>query len=134
MARLKAMGTAGRSRDMPTRPGEAKLPAARVFDLAALADYAELAVVSRTLVENAAGTVTLFAFDAGQGLSEHTAPFDALVQVLDGEGTFIVGGKRRRVGAGNVLLMPANVPHAVKAAAPFKMLLTMLRAKGDRKA
>ena len=115
------------------KPGKAKLPAARVLDLAALADYATDAIVSRTLVENAAGTVTLFVFDAGQGLSEHTAPFDALVQVLEGQGTFVIDGKRHCAGAGQILLMPASVPHAVKATVRFKMLLTMLRAKAEKK-
>ena len=108
---------------------KAKMPAARALDLAKMVDYAQDSIVSRTLVENEAGTVTLFAFDAGQGLSEHTAPFDALVQVLEGEGGFLVGGKSHSVKTGQVLLMPANIPHAVKAAKPFKMLLTMLRAK-----
>ena len=111
------------------KSGKSKMPAARVLDLAELVSYAEDSIVSRTLVENEAGTVTLFAFDGGQGLSEHTAPFDALVQVVDGEGSFRVGAKSRSVGAGQVLLMPAGVPHAVKATKRFKMLLTMLRAK-----
>ncbi len=110
-----------------TRPS--KMPAGKVLTLAELVDYAEESVVSRIVAENSAGTVTLFAFDAGQGLSEHTAPFDALVQVLDGQGRFTVGGAARRVAAGQVLLMPAGVPHALKAAKRFKMLLTMLRAK-----
>ncbi|MFC1781990.1 cupin domain-containing protein [Planctomycetota bacterium] len=107
-----------------------KIPPSQVFDLAGLVQYGEGAVVSRTLVENEAGTVTLFAFDAGQGLSEHTAPFDALVQVVEGEGEFIIGGKSCQTGAGKIVLMPANVPHAVRATTRFKMLLTMLRAKG----
>ncbi|MBI2922988.1 MAG: cupin domain-containing protein [Planctomycetes bacterium] len=90
--------------------------------------YGEGAVVSRTLVQNTAGTVTLFAFDKGQELSEHTAPFDALVQVLDGEARISVGGKPHAVAAGEAILMPANVPHALRATKRFKMLLTMLRA------
>lgn len=85
-------------------------------------------VVSRTLVKKEKGTVTLFAFDAGQGLSEHTAPFDALVHVLDGEAEVVLGGKAHRVAAGEALLMPANVPHALMAIRPFRMLLTMVRA------
>jgi quercetin dioxygenase-like cupin family protein len=106
-----------------------KMAPGKVLCLVDWIDYANESIVSRVLVDNAAGTVTLFAFDAGQGLSEHTAPFDALVQVIDGEGRFSVGGKVRRVGAGQALLMPANVPHSVKAGKPFKMLLTMLRSK-----
>lgn len=111
------------------RSGESKMSAGEVLDLAGLVSYAEGSIVSRTLVENKAGTITLFAFDAGQSLSEHTAPFDALVHVLDGEGEFTVGGKASSVGAGQALLMPADIPHAVKAVECFKMLLTMLRPK-----
>lgn len=99
----------------------------QVFDLTKLVDYGEGAIVSRTLVKNDAGTVTLFAFDIGQGLSEHTAPFDALVQVIDGEGEFIIGDKPHKAGKGQIILMPANVPHAVQADKRFKMMLTMLR-------
>ncbi len=109
--------------------GKSKMPAGEVLDLVRLVSYAEGSIVSRTLVEDKAGTITLFAFDEGQSLSEHSAPFDALVQVLDGEGEFTVGGKASSVGARQALLMPANVPHAVKAAERFKMLLTMLRSK-----
>ncbi|MBI5725295.1 MAG: cupin domain-containing protein [Planctomycetes bacterium] len=105
------------------------MPAGEVLDLAELATYAEEGIVSRTLAENRAGTVTVFAFDAGQGLSEHAAPFDALVCVLDGEGMFTVDGKAHKVREGQIILMPANVPHAVKAQKRFKMLLIMLRAK-----
>ncbi|MCX9011554.1 MAG: cupin domain-containing protein [Candidatus Methanoperedens sp.] len=91
-------------------------------------EYSSGAVVSKTLKENRAGTITLFAFDAGQGLSEHSAPFDAVVQVIDGEGQFIIGGEEHNVKAGQLIIMPANVPHAVRAKQRFKMLLTMLRA------
>ncbi len=107
-----------------------KLAAAKAFVLADLIDYAEDSVVSRVIAENDAGTLTLFAFDAGQGLSEHSAPFDAIVQVLDGETRVQIGGKAVIVAAGQLVVMPANVPHAIPPAArPFKMLLTMLRAK-----
>lgn len=91
-------------------------------------EYSTSSVVSRTLKENKAGTITLFAFDAGQGLSEHSAPFDAVVQVIDGEGRFIIGGEEHDLKAGQLIIMPANVPHAVRAKQRFKMLLTMLRA------
>jgi len=111
------------------RPVKSMMPASEVFDIAVMVDYAEGSIVSRTLIESKGGTVTLFALDAGQSLSEHTAPFDALVFVFDGEGEFTVGGKAHRVATGQVLMMPADIPHAVKAEEPFKMLLTMLRFK-----
>ena len=104
-----------------------KMPANEVLDITGMVNYAEGSIVSRTLIESKTGTVTLFAFEAGQSLSEHTAPFDALVLVLDGEGEFTVGGKIHNVAAGQALLMPANIPHAVKAEKPFKMLLLMIR-------
>jgi len=103
------------------------IPAGQVLTLSGLVEYGEGAVVSRTLISSGAGTVTDFAFDAGQGLSEHTSPYDALVQVTEGEGEFVIGGAPSRVGAGQIILMPANVPHAVRADARFKMLLIMLR-------
>lgn len=96
--------------------------------LAELVSYQTGAVVSRTLVKKPAGTVTLFAFDAGQELSEHTAPFDALVEVLEGEAEITVAGQRFPIRAGEALLMPANQPHALRAPTPFKMLLTMIRS------
>jgi quercetin dioxygenase-like cupin family protein len=105
-----------------------KLEAAKAHVALGLVDYAQGAIVSRTLIENKAGNVTLFSFDEGQSLSEHTAPFDALVQVLDGEGVFTIGGKAVCVAAGEMIVMPANVPHAVEASRRFKMLLTMLRS------
>jgi quercetin dioxygenase-like cupin family protein len=95
--------------------------------LAELAAYQEGAIVSRVLVKQPAGSVTLFAFDAAQELSEHTAPFDALVQVLDGEAEVTIGGEPHLLHAGEVVLMPANVPHALRAPTRFRMLLTMLR-------
>ncbi|MEW6360263.1 MAG: cupin domain-containing protein [Planctomycetota bacterium] len=106
-----------------------KLPKAEAIDLAKAVDYAEGSIVSRTLAENKAGTLTLFAFDKGQGLSEHSAPFDAVVQVLDGKVALTIGGKAVAARKGQAVVMPANVPHAVKAPTRFKMLLTMLRAK-----
>ena len=104
-----------------------KLPPAEAIDIAQAVDYSTGSVVSRTIAESDAGVLTLFAFDAGQGLSEHSAPFDAVVQVLDGEVELMIGGKAVRAAAGQVVVMPANVPHAVKAVKRFKMLLTMLR-------
>lgn len=104
-----------------------QLPPAETLRLAELADYAEGSIVSRTLVKNPSGTVTLFAFAQGEDLSEHTSPFDALVFVLDGTAELIIGGKSVRAGVGEVVLMPASVPHAVRAPEQFKMLLVMVR-------
>jgi len=101
------------------------LPSGAVVRLADMANYNEGAIVSRTLAESRTTTITVFAFDEGQGLSEHSTPYDALVQVLDGAGTFTVGGKKLGLSAGDAMIMPANVPHALKAAQRFKMLLTM---------
>lgn len=103
------------------------MPAAKALELADLVDYQKGSIVSRTLAKANGGTVTLFAFDAGQALSEHTAPFDAFLQVLDGRADLTVGGKRVRAAAGRTVLMPAGVPHAVRAARRFKMLLVMVR-------
>lgn len=91
-------------------------------------EYQEASVVSRTIIDKKAGTVTLFAFDEKQGLSEHTAPYDALVQIIDGEADVAVSGKTYRVKEGEMIIMPANHPHALKAVTKFKMLLTMVRA------
>jgi quercetin dioxygenase-like cupin family protein len=98
-----------------------------VVDVAGLVAYGADAIVSRTLVKSPAGTITLFAFDAGQELSEHTAPFDAFVQVIDGRGCFTVDGRAHDLETGDALLMPADIPHAVRADEQFKMVLTMLR-------
>jgi quercetin dioxygenase-like cupin family protein len=103
------------------------IPEAQVLALGSLAEYGQGAVVSRTLISSEAGTVTVFAFDAGQGLSEHTSPYNGLVEVIEGEGEFVIGGAASHVAAGQVILMPANIPHAVRAERRFKMLLTMLR-------
>ncbi len=97
----------------------------RVVDLAA---YQMGAVVSRTIIDKKTGTVTLFSFDEGQGLSEHTAPFDALVNVLDGEAEISIAGTPFRLREGEMIIMPANQPHALKAVKRFKMLLTMIRS------
>ena len=98
------------------------------ISLCDLVDYQQGSVVSNTLVKKEKGTVTMFAFDEGEGLSEHTAPFDALVQIVDGEADVSVGDATHRVGPGEVLLLPADIPHSVQARAQFKMLLTMIRA------
>jgi quercetin dioxygenase-like cupin family protein len=93
-----------------------------------LVDYQDGAVVSREIIYKKTGTVTLFAFAAGQGLSEHTAPFDALVQLLDGEADITISGKTLRLKEGEIVIMPANQPHALKAVSRFKMILTMIRS------
>ena len=99
--------------------------ASRVVELAS---YQEGSVVSRILVHRSTGNVTLFAFDEGQELSEHTAPFDALVNVLEGKAEIVIAGKPFQLGAGEVILMPANRPHALRAISRFKMLLVMIRS------
>ena len=101
---------------------------ATVVPLADHVQYAADAVVSKTLVDQKTGTITLFAFDAGQGLSEHTAPFDAVVQVVDGAAELTVGGEVIEAGSGTLVVMPAHVPHSVRAVERFKMLLTMIRS------
>ena len=93
-----------------------------------LVAYQEAAVVSKTLLEKKTGTVTLFAFDKGQGLSEHTAPFDAMVFVLDGVAEIVIAGNPVLVRQGEMLVMPANQPHALKAVERFKMMLTMIKS------
>jgi quercetin dioxygenase-like cupin family protein len=101
---------------------------AKASNLSGLINYQDGSVVSRTLIDKKAGTVTLFAFDSGQGLSEHTAPYDALVQVLDGEVEVTISGKPVNVKVGEMTIMPANEPHALKAMTRFKMLLIMIKS------
>lgn len=101
---------------------------ARVLPLTDLIAYQEGSVVSRTLIDKKVGTLTLFAFGAGQGLSEHTAPYDATIQIIDGEAEVIIEGTSHTVKAGEMIIMPANRPHAVRATTQFKMLLIMIRA------
>ena len=101
------------------------IQAIRLIDLA---DYQEGSVVSRTIIDKKTGTVTFFAFDKGQGLSEHTAPFDALVYLLDGEAEVVISGKSSRLKEGDMVIMPANDPHALRAITRFKMILTMIRS------
>jgi len=111
----------------PERPGVIA-PVAQALPLADSVGYSAGAVVSKTLIDKQAGTLTLFAFDAGQGLSEHTAPYDATVQVLDGVGEFIIGGQAVPARPGELVIMPAGVPHSVRAPQRFKMLLIMIRS------
>jgi quercetin dioxygenase-like cupin family protein len=96
-------------------------------DLAGLIDYQDASVVSKTLIDKKEGTLTLFSFDKGQGLSEHTAPFDAFVYVVDGEAEITISGEKHTVKTDEMIIMPANKPHALSAAQKFKMLLVMIR-------
>lgn len=98
-------------------------------DFASMVDYQEDSVVSKTVIEKKTGTVTLFSFARGQGLSEHTAPFDALVHVLDGEVEITISGQAYRLVAGEMIVMPAGEPHALDAVEDFKMVLTMIRSQ-----
>ena len=100
----------------------------RAATVAELVEYQDGSVVSRILIKKATGTVTLFAFDKGQSLSEHTTPYDALVQLLDGAAEFSIAGKAHPVKQGEVIILPANIPHAVQAVDRFKMVLTMIRS------
>jgi quercetin dioxygenase-like cupin family protein len=109
------------------KPKNKGLEYSKAFVLADLLDYAPDSIVSRIIAKNDAGNITLFSFDKGQELSEHTAPYDAVVQVLDGEVRLTIGGQDVKTAAGEVVIMPANVPHAVYADRRFKMLLTMLK-------
>ena len=95
--------------------------------LLSLIEYSKDSIVSKTILDKSAGTITLFAFDKGQKLSEHAAPYDAVVQVLDGAGVFTIGGKENTVASGELVIMPTNIPHSVDAKEKFKMLLTMIR-------
>lgn len=97
------------------------------LNLIELAGYQEGSVVSRTIIDKPVGTVTAFAFDAGEGLSEHTAPYDAMVQILDGEAEITIEGKVQTVAAGEMIIMPSHKPHALRAVKRFKMLLVMIR-------
>ena len=106
---------------------EEPMSPAQAICLAEYVQYAAGSIVSRALVQKPVGSITLFAFDAGQGLNEHTAPYDAYVQILDGEGEVVIGGQIVNPKCGETVLIPANVPHSVNARQRFKMLLTMIR-------
>ncbi|MGE4423164.1 MAG: cupin domain-containing protein [Pseudodesulfovibrio sp.] len=99
------------------------------FEVEGSIQYADDSVVSQTLLNKDTGTITLFAFDEGQGLSEHTAPFDAVVHILDGKARITIGGESHAVSKGEMIIMPANIPHALHAEIKFKMLLTMIRGE-----
>lgn len=99
------------------------------FNLEKHVNYADGSVVSKTLLKKDVGNITIFAFDSGQGLSEHTAPFDAVVYILDGKARITIGGKIQNVNSGEMLIMPANIPHSLSAEEKFKMLLIMIRGE-----
>ena len=104
-----------------------KKPVPEASRLVDMVNYQEDAIVSKTIIERKAGTITLFSFDEGQGLSEHTAPYDAMVHILDGEAEVVISGKALHLREGEMVVMPANKPHALKALKRFKMLLTMIK-------
>jgi quercetin dioxygenase-like cupin family protein len=107
---------------------QSKTPKGKAFNLQNHIEYADGSVVSKTLIKKEIGNITLFAFDKGQGLSEHTAPFDAVVHILDGKAEITIGGEPQMVSAGDMLIMPANISHALQAKERFKMLLVMIRS------
>ena len=113
---------------MSSQPAQIHVDPAKAYALGEMTPYQDGAVVSRTLLQHETGTLTVFSFDAGQALSEHTVPFLAFVQVLDGEAEIIIGGKPVSVSAGEIVLMPGGISHEVKAVKRFKMLLTLFRS------
>jgi quercetin dioxygenase-like cupin family protein len=126
-ARVPPVAGAGRAQSSDAK-AKGEIVPAEAERVVELASYQEGSVVSRILVRRSTGNVTLFAFDEGQELSEHTAPFDALVHVLEGKAGIVIAGKAFQLGAGEVILMPANQPHALRAISRFKMLLIMIRS------
>jgi len=99
----------------------------KVLNLEEMVEYSSGGVISKQVLKNPSGNITLFSFDKGQGLTEHTAPFDAIVQIMDGEAEIIIGGNSNLVKKGESIIMPANITHALKATERFKMLLTMIK-------
>jgi quercetin dioxygenase-like cupin family protein len=122
---VKGAGTMANKDSIPVDEGLVAHP----FSYAELVDYQEGSIVSRTIIDKPVGTVTVFAFDKGQKLSEHTAPYDALVEVVEGTGTIVIEGRDYQVTAGQQIIMPANRPHAVEARERFKMVLVMIRSE-----
>lgn len=105
---------------------------AKAQNPAKMIEYSKDSIVSKTILDKAAGTITLFAFDKGQKLSEHISPYDAVVHVLDGTVQIMIGGKNHNIVSGEIIIMPANVPHSVTAEDKFKMLLIMIRSKDEK--
>jgi quercetin dioxygenase-like cupin family protein len=112
--------------DTPSKPNE--FPIAKLAKAVELVNYQDGTIVSRAIIKKSTGSVTIFAFDEGQGLSEHTAPFDALVQVVEGAVEILISGQPHTLRVGELILMPAGQPHALKALGRFKMILTMIRS------
>lgn len=112
----------------PQKPNKDDMLLPQVTNVAGMVEYQKGSVVSRTLIDKKTGTVTLFAFDEGQGLSEHAAPFDAMVQVIEGKVKVTISGKPYELSAGDMIVMPATQPHALQAIGRFKMMLIMIRA------
>ena len=110
------------------RTGALQACLSKAQNLANLVEYSTDSIVSKAILDKSAGTITLFAFDKGQKLSEHTAPYDAVVQVLDGSCQLTIEGQPKQVSAGEIIIMPGNISHSVTATEKFKMLLTMIRA------
>lgn len=108
--------------------GSNEFEKSKVFSFQGSVEYAGGAIVSKTVLKKQSGNISLFAFDKGEALSEHTAPFDAMIQVVDGKGEIIIGGKSFYLEPGQSIIMPANIPHAVKAVDRFKMVLTMIKS------
>jgi quercetin dioxygenase-like cupin family protein len=106
---------------------ENEFPKATVFRMNEEIQYSTKSIVSRTVIKRATGNISVFAFDAGEGLSEHAAPFDAIVQIIDGKGEIIIDGRKNILNSGDSIIMPANITHAVKAIEKFKMILTMIK-------
>lgn len=100
----------------------------KAIDIGNLIDYQEGSVVSREIIKKETGTVTIFAFDKGEGLSEHSAPFDAMVQIIEGEALITINGEENTVKSGEMIIMPANIPHALHAIENYKMILTMIKS------
>lgn len=100
----------------------------KLMNFNAIVDYSDEGIISKQIIKKPTGNITLFSFDKGQGLSEHTAPFDALVNVIEGEAIIIIDQKEYRLAAGDAIIMPAHIPHAVVAPQCFKMLLSMIRS------
>lgn len=123
------MSGSGHEPEEKAYAGEDKMSeiAGRVMNTGSIIDYQEGSVVSRSVIDKKSGTVTLFAFDRGQGLSEHTAPFDALVEIVDGEAEVTISGEKHTVGKGQMIIMPAGEAHSLRADMRFKMLLIMIK-------
>jgi quercetin dioxygenase-like cupin family protein len=100
----------------------------KIFSFCESIEYSEGGIVSKTILKKQTGNISLFSFDKGEALSEHTAPFDAMIQVVDGRGEIIIGGKSFVLSAGQSIILPANVPHSVNAVEKFKMVLTMIKS------